>query len=188
MQTAFFWGRLCIRRVPWRTSNHTFRHVWRSQQLSRRLSSLRNPPKPAGVTVTVISLLSPAAFVALSEADTSDGKTPEEHMLEASRAEIARELPANVHGLKKLWIAFSFGFDVYIFEPVATALRFLHLVFIFLPVIITVPALWIGPQRPGSGHDRAGTLWWYSFLVHSMERAGPAFIKVRLLRIGEVVC
>ena len=137
--------------------------------------------------MTVVSLLSPAAFVALSEADTSDGKTPEEHMLEASRAEIAKELPPDVHGLRKFWIAVSLGFDIYIFEPVATTLRFLHLAFIFLPVIITIPALWIGP-RPGNGNDRAGTIWWYAFLVHSMERAGPAFIKVRFRKVMYSLC
>ena len=26
--------------------------------------------------------------------------------------------------------------------------------------------------------ERSGTLWWYSFLVHSMERSGAAFIKL----------
>lgn len=188
MQRAFTWGRHCLRRSPWTARSHGSRHIFRPIPTSRPLPSLPKPPRPSGTTVTVVALLSPAAFVALSEADTSDGKTPEEHMLEASRAEIAKEVPADVHGLKKIWIKISLGFDIYIFEPVATTLRFLHLVVIFLPVIVTVPALWIGPRRPGNGDERSGSIWWYSFLVHSMERAGPAFIKVERRRAAVYLC
>ena len=179
MQRAFYWGRHCLRRNAWAIQGQALRCGFRCRPIPRRFPIFPKPPQPRGTTVTLVALLSPAAFVALSEADTSDGKTPEEHMLEASRAEIAKELPADTHGLKKLWFKVALGFDLYIFEPVATALRFLHLAIIFLPVIVTVPALWIGPRQPGNGTDRAGTLWWYAFLVRSMERAGPAFIKVR---------
>ena len=122
--------------------------------------------------------LSPAAFVALSEEDDADGKTPEEHMLEASRAEIAKELPSDVHGIKRAWKALLLGIDCYIVEPVATVLRFFHLVIIFVPVIGTLPIIFIGARRKDRDNERSGTLWWYSFLVNAMERGGPAFIKV----------
>ena len=128
--------------------------------------------------MTVLSLLSPAAFVALSEEENNDGKTAEEHMLQASRAEIAKELPKDVHGLERLWKGIYLGFDIYIYEPIATTLRFVHLVIIFIPVLATIPIIWVGSRRKDFDNERSGTLWWYSFLVHSMERAGPAFIKV----------
>jgi aarF domain-containing kinase len=54
----------------------------------------------------------------------------------------------------------------------------LHLVIIFVPVIVTIPVIWIGSRNPNKDDERSGTLWWYGFLVSSMERAGAAFIKV----------
>lgn len=116
--------------------------------------------------------------MALSEEDTGDGKTPEEHMLEASRAEIAKEIPEDVHGLRRVWTAFYLFMDTWILEPIATTFRFLHLVVIFVPVIGTMPLLWLGRRQKKRDNERSGTLWWYSFLVRSMERAGPAFIKL----------
>lgn len=124
------------------------------------------------------AVLSPAAFVALSEEDEADGKTPEEHMLEASRAEIAKELPDNVHGITRVWKGLLLGIDCYIIEPVATVLRFFHLVIIFVPVIGTLPIIFIGARQKSRDNERSGTLWWYSFLVQAMEWGGPAFIKV----------
>ncbi|PSK42259.1 ABC1 family protein, mitochondrial [Elsinoe australis] len=49
---------------------------------------------------------------------------------------------------------------------------------IFVPVIITVPAIWIGSRQKDKDDERSGTIWWYGFLVSSMERAGAAFIKL----------
>lgn len=83
---------------------------------------------------------------------------------------------------------------VYIVEPLLTALRFLRLAFIFGPVIIASPMLLVGSN--GSGHvgrrfrrhrrddeENWGAVWWYSFLVKQMERAGPTFIKVSKNRV-----
>lgn len=122
--------------------------------------------------------LTPAAFIKLSEEDNGDGKTPEEHMLEASRAEIQKRVPENVHGVKRAWRKLYILTDEYIYEPIATGLRFLHLVVIFVPVIISTPIIWLGRRLKARHNERSGTIWWYMFLVHSMERAGPAFIKV----------
>jgi aarF domain-containing kinase len=69
----------------------------------------------------------------------------------------------------------------YIFEPIATGLRFLQLVAIFVPVFATVPVIFIGSRYPEHDNERTGTLWWYRFLVKQMERAGPTFIKVDLM-------
>lgn len=114
----------------------------------------------------------------LSAEDNDDGKSPEEHMLEASRAEIQKRVPDDVHGLKRSWRWLCYFIDVYIFEPFATGLRFLHLVGIFVPVIMTIPTIWFGSRLKDHDNERSGTIWWYGFLVRSMERAGPAFIKV----------
>ena len=116
--------------------------------------------------------------MALSEEDTGDGKTPEEHMLEASRAEISKEIPEEIHGVKRGWKGLCLLVDTIIVEPIATTFRFLHLVIIFVPVIASMPLIWLGGRCKDRDNERTGTLWWYSFLVHSMERAGPAFIKV----------
>lgn len=126
--------------------------------------------------------------MALSEEDSGDGKTPEEHMLEASRAEIAKELPEDVHGSKRVWKGICLFVDTLIIEPLATTFRFLHLVIIFVPVIVTMPMLWLGRRQKNRNNERSGTLWWFSFLVHSMERAGPAFIKVddRLMQSQDI--
>ena len=65
-------------------------------------------------------------------------------------------------------------------------MRFLPLVIIFVPVIVTIPAIWIGARRVDRDNERSGTLWWYGFLVSSMEKAGAAFIKVRARRLRKL--
>jgi aarF domain-containing kinase len=60
----------------------------------------------------------------------------------------------------------------------ATTFRFFHLVIIFVPVIVTIPVVLIGPRRKDRDNERTTTLWWYGFLVNAMERSGPAFIKL----------
>jgi len=140
------------------------------------------PPPPGGGKIALTASLSPAAFVLLSEKDQSDGKTGEEHMLEASRAELDEYMPEFLGREGNVRRKIYYYVDTYIVEPVATGLRFLHLVFIFVPVILTVPMMWLGGRVKGKDNERSGTLWWYRFLVSSMERAGAAFIKVRHIR------
>lgn len=134
--------------------------------------------------------LSPAAFIQLSEKqdDQDDGLTGEQYMLEASRAELAEQAPSWLGDSKRVRRSIWRFVDGWIVEPIATGLRFLHLVFIFVPVIATVPMIWVGSRMDvgdadgGDGEksgERWGTVWWYGFLVSSMERAGAAFIKVR---------
>jgi len=125
--------------------------------------------------------LSSLAFVALSEKEQSNGgKTHEEAMLEASRAELEQQVPRAIQHSKKVRRGIYFFIDLYIFEPIATGLRFLHLVIIFVPVLLTVPMIWVGGRIQDRDNEKWGTLWWYGFLVRSMERAGAAFIKVWL--------
>lgn len=99
-------------------------------------------------------------------------------MLEASRAELKKTIPYDEKGSQRLGHKILLFLDVYIWEPVCTGVRFLHLFVIFVPVILAIPAVWIGPRQPQFDNERSGTLWWFSFLVQGMEWAGPAFIKV----------
>jgi len=62
-------------------------------------------------------------------------------------------------------------------EPIRTGLRFLHLIWIFAPVVIAVPLLLLGTVEDDT--ERWGALVWYDFLVSRMQKAGPTFIKVR---------
>jgi aarF domain-containing kinase len=59
-----------------------------------------------------------------------------------------------------------------VWEPIRTAGRFMHLFFIFIPLILSCPLLLMG----GSGEG--WVVWWYELLVSKMEAAGPTFIKV----------
>lgn len=139
----------------------------------------RSPPPPVKGGSLCLAALSPAAFVSLSENDESDdGLTGEQQMLEASRKELAEQVPRWVGGSKSLRKGLWRFLDAWIIEPIATGFRLLHLIFIFVPVIVTVPVIWFGQRQPERDNERSGTLWWYAFLVNSMERAGAAFIKV----------
>lgn len=126
----------------------------------------------------LLATLTPGAFVQLGEEERDDGQSSEIHMLEASREELKKEIPSDARGLRRIWLSLTFAFDTYIFEPLATSFRFLHLVVIFMPVVFSTPVMLFGSRHVNRDNERGGTLWWYAFLVHSMERAGPAFIKV----------
>jgi aarF domain-containing kinase len=66
----------------------------------------------------------------------------------------------------------------HIWEPILTARRFIHLFFLFAPVIISSPMLLMGSPEERLQGDRWGAVWWYDYLVAQMDRAGPTFIKV----------
>lgn len=123
--------------------------------------------------------LGTAAFVELSEKENNGPEdTGERRMLEVSRKEIKKAVGENDTGLTRVRHHIVLFLDLYIWEPLCTGVRFLQLVVIFVPVLLTVPAIWIGPRQPKRDNERAGTLWWYGFLVKAMEWAGPAFIKL----------
>lgn len=125
------------------------------------------------------AILSPLAFVGIANEKSGNGEqTHEEAMLEASRKELDEQVPRALKGSTKYRRGIYFFIEDYIIEPIATGLRFLHLVVIFVPVIVTIPVIWLGQREADKDNERSGTLWWYGFLVSSMERAGAAFIKV----------
>jgi len=125
----------------------------------------------------VMTALAPSAFLKLAEADHPE-KTGEMQMLEASRDEIRKAVSPDAQGLSRVWQSLSVTFYYYVYDPIATGLRFLHLFVIFMPVVVTVPAIWFGRAVESKNGAQSGTIWWYRFLVKAMERAGPAFIKV----------
>ncbi|KAJ9142384.1 Atypical/ABC1/ABC1-C protein kinase [Pleurostoma richardsiae] len=159
------------------------------------LKSCRSPrsPGPGGspralvlvAAANAVALGTAAAFVKISEDNDDDStiaqdtdQTGETRMLVASRTEIAKKIDEEDHGFSRLRHSVVLFLDLYIWEPICTGARFLQLLAIFVPVIITVPAVWLGRRQPEHDNERSGTLWWYSFLVRAMELAGPAFIKL----------
>ncbi|KAM4062833.1 ABC1 family protein [Hirsutella rhossiliensis] len=178
MRAGFSLGRFCIRPAlrqcaggPRLLSNcrlhRTTRQIpWPARRLVLRAS--------AGVAA-----LGTATFVELARQDYSGtDETGEHRMLELSREEIRKKVPEEDRGLTRIAHEVILFLDVYVWEPICTGIRFLQLVVIFVPVIATVPAIWLGRRQPDRDHERSGTLWWYGFLVRAMELAGPAFIKL----------
>lgn len=187
MRLALHLGRHCLRNsqpVRPQVLRH-IRYTLHSGRSTKSFTTLRHffqaPPPPfKGGKALWAAALSPAAFISIADDDEShkDGKTGEEQMLEISRQELAESVPDILRGSNRYRRAIWRVFDTYIFEPLATGLRFLHLVVIFVPVMITVPVMWFGTRQADRDDERSGTLWWYGFLVASMERAGAAFIKL----------
>ncbi|KAI5197856.1 hypothetical protein AUEXF2481DRAFT_37953 [Aureobasidium subglaciale EXF-2481] len=196
MSTPLLFGRACAKHAWQRQSNtalpffqsqatrsftFTARTYTRPRFFQNARHFFRNPPSPVkgGTACLAAAALSPAAFVSLSENEESeDGLTGEQQMLEASRKELAEQVPGWVGGSKSLRIGIWKFLDTWIIEPIATGFRLLHLIFIFVPVIVTVPVIWLGSRQAEKDNERSGTLWWYAFLVNGMERAGAAFIKL----------
>ncbi|KAI8068084.1 hypothetical protein BC940DRAFT_300287 [Gongronella butleri] len=90
------------------------------------------------------------------------------------------ELISSVHEGTLLWSdwvrCIGVFLDDWVLEPLLTLRRFVHIVVLFGPVLITSPALLMGTKVD---HDETtGALWWYDFLADQMERAGPSFIKL----------
>ncbi|KAL3468763.1 hypothetical protein BJX99DRAFT_265838 [Aspergillus californicus] len=125
----------------------------------------------------LIASLAPAAFLKLAETKEDD-KTGENLMLEASRKEIIDDILEKTGGILGLKNPVIASWTYHIYDTIATGFRFVHLIVIFLPLILTAPTLWLGRHVKDRDGVRTGTLWWYRFLVRSMERAGPAFIKL----------
>ncbi|KAK4133768.1 ABC1-domain-containing protein [Trichocladium antarcticum] len=168
--------RNCFR--PLRPNFRTFvsRASWRPRQQS--WGARRTAPARALMATTGGALMA-AAFVELSEKDGIHPEdTAEKRMLEYSREELRKTVSESAGPLRQLQQRVVILLDLYIWEPICTGFRFLQLAAIFVPVILTVPAIWIGTRLPERDNERSGTLWWYGFLVQAMEWAGPAFIKL----------
>ncbi|KAK3114906.1 hypothetical protein LTR53_006280 [Teratosphaeriaceae sp. CCFEE 6253] len=192
MRAALLLGRACLRCSGESVRPQVLRHVQYTVHSGRHPKTLsilhtarqtfRRPPSPVKGGTALLALLSPAAFVSIADDDEDgdhDGKTHEEQMLEISRKELEEaRVPERLRHSRK-WRRELWRFlDRWIVEPMATGFRFLHLVIIFVPVLATIPLIWFGERKADRDNERSGTLWWYGFLVASMERAGAAFIKL----------
>jgi aarF domain-containing kinase len=186
MRAFLFVGRQCLRQGFQKSTTPSFNRA--STRPFASAASIRRQiaaPRFRGRTILWSgaaggAVLSPLAFVGLANEQSGNGeKTHEEAMLEASRKELDEQVPRALRNSTRYRRGIYFFIENYIIEPIATGLRFLHLLFIFVPVIVTVPTIWLGQRQADKDDERTGTLWWYGFLVSSMERAGAAFIKVR---------
>lgn len=164
-------GRCFFRGIP-RIPRHHFVQSWRPTRRAPRRAR-------APVIGVVMAALAPGAFLKLAEGSDGGEKTGEMQMLEVSRQEIRRTVPVGSRGLSRLYHSLWVCWYYYVYDPIATGFRFLHLAVIFMPVVVTVPVIWMGRRVGGNSNAQSGTLWWYRFLVKAMERAGPAFIKVK---------
>ncbi|KFA75706.1 hypothetical protein S40288_06156 [Stachybotrys chartarum IBT 40288] len=147
---------------------------WRTQQGAGRARATLRASAGAGA-----GALGTAAFVMVSQEDNHDPEqTGEDRMLAMSRNEIKKKVADDDRGLSRVFHTLTLYLDLYIWEPLCTGARLLHLAVIFVPVIVAVPAIWIGRRQPDRDNQRTGTLLWFKFLVQAMEWGGPAFIKL----------
>lgn len=179
MRTAVLIGRFCF------CLKSSGRPLGRLQQnLTRPPSWPRNPKGPPRrarlIGGMVMAALGPSVFLKLAEETDDRETTGEMQMLQASREEIRKRVQADARGLSRLRQELWVFLYCYVYDPIATGFRFLHLFVIFMPVVVAVPAIWLGRRLQSRNGSRSGTIWWYQFLVKAMERAGPAFIKVSL--------
>ncbi|KAJ4423101.1 hypothetical protein N0V82_002230 [Gnomoniopsis sp. IMI 355080] len=152
---------------------------WKRQSRWGWSGSHQRPRSAPLVFAANSTALGTAAFVELSEdKDAGSGQTGEKRMLEASRAEISKKLDDDDRGFSRLRHGIVLFLDVYLWEPLCTGFRFLHLAVIFVPVLFAVPIIWLGKRQKDRDDERTGALFWYNFLVKGMEWAGPAFIKL----------
>ncbi|KAJ4393247.1 hypothetical protein N0V93_002455 [Gnomoniopsis smithogilvyi] len=159
--------------------NWQWQRHWKRQSRWQWSGSHQRPRSAPLILVANSTVLGTAAFVELSEdKDAGSGQTGEKRMLEASRAEISKKLDDDDRGFSRLRHGIVLFLDVYIWEPICTGFRFLHLAVIFVPVLFAVPMIWLGQRQKDRDNERTGALWWYNFLVKGMEWAGPAFIKL----------
>jgi aarF domain-containing kinase len=185
-----FCFRLARQTFP-RAPPNTLRHSYRPFTSSRILRFSRIAPKQLpnrtqwsrrlyclglGGTVT----LSLAVPIAASTDESDDKITAEKRLLQHSDQERreAHTVPEHLPIVLKLWRKSCRVVVDWIIEPVATGFRFITLLCIFTPVMLAIPLVYIGPRISNKSGERKGTIWWYQFLVKSLERAGPTFIKV----------
>ncbi|KAJ1898291.1 hypothetical protein LPJ66_002837, partial [Kickxella alabastrina] len=62
-------------------------------------------------------------------------------------------------------------------ELLLTVVRSGQILFYFLPLLATYPAVYLGRWQADRG-ARSGALWWYAFLRAQLSRGGPTFVKL----------
>ena len=127
-------------------------------------------PVVGGVSIYFYPRPQPSSSSTLIPRPSNDNESPtSSESLILSPSELHLSLPERIYTL----------FLDHIWEPILTTRRFIHLFFLFAPVIISSPMLLVGSPEERLQGDRWGAVWWYGYLVAQMDRAGPTFIKVR---------
>jgi aarF domain-containing kinase len=137
-----------------------------------RRAALLGAPVVAGLALYLVPRETSPIPAILSSPTVIPCRSSKPPLIIESPAEPNRTLFARLRSLFRAWLI----------EPVLTGRRFVYLFVVFMPVIISSPMLLIGSPEKRLEGDRWGAVWWYDFLVRQMARAGPTFIKVRVLR------
>lgn len=110
------------------------------------------------------------------EKDSQAFQTREEYLLSISEDMTEQQHERKIPQRSYFRRIYSFMENIY--DSIATWVRFVHLVVIFVPVVLTAPVILFGSKVSDSDTETTGALWWYRLLIHSMERAGATFIKL----------
>ncbi|KAI7822557.1 hypothetical protein BC939DRAFT_453641 [Gamsiella multidivaricata] len=163
-----------------RSPRHThpcrpLRHARHSSYASARISPVRHYLVPALVTQGGLSLLSPGIHLEALNQHTQNAKPTQP--VPYIKTEIIR-VAQKLSFWRRLREYLENMLEDYVVHPILTIWRFGVLAVIFLPLIITVPAVFMGERNKELHDERSGAIWWYSLLVRHMEMAGPTFIKL----------
>ncbi|KAG0042862.1 hypothetical protein BGZ83_012084 [Gryganskiella cystojenkinii] len=133
---------------------------------------------PALATQTGLTLFSAGIHLEASNVLLSDGRTVQPaNVIPYIKTEIIKDAQRPSFW-RRLKIYLEDMLEEYLIHPIKTIWRFGVLAVIFLPLILTAPAVFIGQRQKEFHDERSGTIWWYSLLVRHMEMAGPTFIKL----------
>ncbi|KAF9097477.1 hypothetical protein BGX23_008751 [Mortierella sp. AD031] len=133
---------------------------------------------PALVTQGGLALLGPSVHLEARDFPIQPQHAKAAHPIPYVKTEIVKEAAHNPSFWRRLRQQLEDLWEDYVVHPVLTIWRFGVLALIFLPLIITAPAVFIGERDKELSDERSGTLWWYRLLVKHMELAGPTFIKL----------
>ena len=177
---------LQLERSTLKTVSHNAAPLFRRPYASSQFFT-RTPPPAARDLRKLLWLLPVAGGAALYL--TPRSTSPVEALLKSpqvipcqEREEIPMVVPILSPAEPHVWDRIAIFFHDKIWEPVLTARRFIHLLYLFLLVLLSAPMILIGPPDQKLGGDRWGAVWWYGYLTQQLQRAGPTFVKVRFLR------
>ncbi|KAF9297083.1 hypothetical protein BGZ88_011105 [Linnemannia elongata] len=133
---------------------------------------------PAVVTQGGLALFGPGIHLEARDLPAHHQHAKPAHPIPYVKTEIIKEAAQDPSFWRRLRQQLEDLWEDYVVHPVLTIWRFGVLALIFLPLIVTAPAVFIGERNKELSDERSGTLWWYSLLVKHMELAGPTFIKL----------
>ncbi|KAF9322046.1 hypothetical protein BG003_008237 [Podila horticola] len=139
------------------------RHSQSQLQASKSASSsIWHVVIPALATQTGLFLASPG--IHLEALVPSENSVKEARPIPLLKSELVHEIqrPSFLRRLKQY---LEDMLEDYVVHPVLTIWRFGVLMVIFMPLILTVPAVFIGKRKADRDDERSGTLWWYSLLL-----------------------